>query len=467
MWRAYVICVLIGLLLVSTGGNVLLTRQVMQQTAATARLAARVAALENRTTAAPTAATVQTAPVRPNAAVPAAPLAVPTPRATAQPSDPDALQSILNDVTRLRGLTPLRDVPIKYLDDATLHRFLVDRFNADYLPIEREADQKLLSTIGLIDPKESVSQTLLDVLQEQVLGVYNPDDKFMYLLGDTPSMSAAEKDTFAHEITHALQDQYYELSRLAPKHPANDDRALAVSALTEGDAVLIQRLWAQQKPTSTELAQLGAGGTSSALFSAPLYLREQLLFPYTDGFAFVRQIYQTQGGYPAVDDIFRNPPESTAQILHPDKYRSHTAPVDVSLDVLPAMGDGWRTINSNVLGELDCRGILEQLTDRAHAVPGASGWSGDRWQLVEKDSHTALVSKSVWDNDAAAKRFFETLGLGMQQRYFGAQQDEWTATREALTAPAAAVEIHRDSTTVTWIIAADRATAQALYTASQ
>lgn len=463
MWRTYAICVLIGLLLVSTGGNVLLVRQVNQQTAATDRLAARVAALENRAAATPT---TTTAPSRPNAALPAAPLAVPTPLATAQPSDPDVLQSIVNEVASMRGLAPLREVPIKYLDDAALHRFLVDRFNADYLPLERETDQKLLSTIGLIDPRESVSQTLLDVLQEQVLGVYNPDDKFMYLVGDSPSLSAAEKDTFAHEFTHALQDQYYELSRLTPKHPANDDRALAISALTEGDAVLIQRLWAQQRLTSTEITQLSRGGSSSALFSAPLYMREQLLFPYTDGFAFVRQMYQTQGGYAAIDDAFRNPPQSTAQILHPEKYRAHTAPIDVSLDVLPGIGDGWRTINSNVLGELDFRGILEQLTDRAHAVPGASGWSGDRWQLLEKDGKTALVSKSVWDSDAAAKKFFETLGLGMQQRYFGAHQEEWTATREALTTPTAAVEIRRNDTTVTWIVAADKATAQALFSAS-
>src|SRR5205823_1133055 len=129
----------------------------------------------------------------------------------------------------------------------------------------------------------------------------------------------AEKDTFAHEFTHALQDQYFDLGKLSPKHPDNDDRSLAIQALIEGDAVLMQRLWAQQKLSQDEINQLGQGGADSKLFSAPLFLREQLLFPYGDGFNFVRQTYQQRGGYVGVDDVFLHPPDSTEQILHPEK----------------------------------------------------------------------------------------------------------------------------------------------------
>src|SRR5439155_1910336 len=110
----------------------------------------------------------------------------------------------------------------------------------------------------------------------------------------------------------------------------------------------------------------------------------QLLFPYAEGFTFIRQIYQA-GGSAGVDDVFRDPPQSTAQILHIDKYRAHVAPVDVILPDLSqgqgSLGNGWRKISSNVFGELDLRLILTQLTDSTRGVRGASGWAGDRWEL--------------------------------------------------------------------------------------
>jgi hypothetical protein len=284
----------------------------------------------------------------------------------------------------------------------------------------------------------------------------------MYLVGDRAQLGPAEKATFAHEFTHALQDQYFDLRALAPKHSANDDRNLALSALTEGDALMLQRLWSQEKLTADEMQQIGQGGQDSKLYAAPLFIREQLLFPYAEGFTFVRQMYQTRGGYPGVDDVYRNPPDSTEQILHPDKYRTREKPIDVGLIDLSSgpLGPGWRVINSNILGELDLRLILQQLTDdRGRAVRAASGWGGDRFQLIEKDGRQALVIKSVWDTESDARDFYETFALGMQNRFRGAQQVEASATRQALTAATGATEVRRDGATVLAVISFDRATA--------
>jgi len=225
----------------------------------------------------------------------------------------------------------------------------------------------------------------------------------------------------------------------------------------------MQRLWAQKALTADEINQLGQGSPTSKLLSAPLFMREQLLFPYTDGFNFIRQIYQANGSA-GIDDIFRNPPDSTAQILHMDKYRNHVAPVEVSLPDLEAggLGPGWRTIKSNVLGELDLRLILTQLTDSTRGVRGASGWAGDRWQLLEKDGRQALVIKSVWDSDNEARTFLETFGLAMRNRFAGAKQDEASPTRQALTASTAATEVRRNAATVVVVIAFDRATAETI-----
>jgi hypothetical protein len=447
MWRTYVICVLIGLLLVSTGGNVLLTRQLLAAQTDADRLRQRLA---NAPTPAPTTA-------------PAAP-AVPQPTIAASLPDRLPLQQIEDQVAVLRGLQPKAQVPVRFLDQAALQQYFVDRFNQDYLPRERESDQKLLATLGLIKPNESVVQMLLDVLQEQVIGVYNQDDKVMYMVTDRAQLGPDEKATFAHEYTHALQDQYFDLTKLAPKHPTNDDKSLAIQALTEGDATLMQRLWAQEKMTQDEINQLGQGGADSKLFSAPLFLREQLLFPYSDGFNFIRQIYQTSG-YAGVDEVFRNPPDSTEQILHPDKYRTHEKPIEVTLPDLSAQGNlgpRWRTINSNVFGELDLRLILTQLTTSVRGVRGASGWGGDRWALLENDGQQALVIKSVWDTESDARNFFDTFSLALKNRFTGATEVEASAVRQALTSAGAATEVRRNLATVVVVISFDRPTAEAI-----
>jgi hypothetical protein len=461
MWRNYVLSVLIGLLLVSSGSSLMLLRQVQITQSDADRLHQRAVAAESTRTSLQQQVDQQktaTASPRPTS------VPVPAPTIAASATDTTALlRQIETDVVALRGLQPRADVPIRALDQSALQRFYLDRFNQDYLPTERESDQKLLATLGVINPSQSVVQILSDVLQEQVLGLYSQDDKVMYVLAADGQFGPDERVTFVQEFDHALQDQYFDLTTLAPKHPDNDDRSLAIQALTEGDATLVQRLWAQQKLTSDELNQLGKGGASAKLFSAPLFLREQLLFPYSDGFNFIRQIYQTSG-YSGIDDVFRNPPQSTAQILHMDKYRNHVAPVDVSLPDLSdgTLGDGWRKISSNVLGELDLRLLLTQSIDSTTGVRGASGWAGDRWELLEKDGHQALVLKSAWDSDAAGRTFFETFSQAMKNRFFGAQVEEASTTRQALTAANAATDVRRSGTTVVAVISFDRGSAASI-----
>src|SRR5262249_55389692 len=122
----------------------------------------------------------------------------------------------------------------------------------------------------------------------------------------------------------------------------------------------------------------------------------------------------------------------------------------------------WRQINSNVLGELDLRLILTQLTDSTQGVRGADGWAGDRWELLEKDGRQALAIKSVWDSDAEAKTFFQTFGQAMQNRYFGAHVEAATDNRQALTATNAATDVRLAGNTVIAVISFDRPTADAI-----
>lgn len=195
-----------------------------------------------------------------------------------------------------RQLPPKRDVPTRFLDPAQLTAVLVQQYNTGYLPIERETDQKMLETLGIVQPGQSVYQTLLDILEEQAVGVYDQDTDTLYL---TQKPGGIQKSTYAHEYTHALHDQYFNLDTLQPKQSDNDDRDLAVLAVLEGDASLAQQAWNVRFLTPQEGAEI-ASHTSNVLASAPLYVREQITFPYAQGSVFVQQLLQA-GGYDAVN----------------------------------------------------------------------------------------------------------------------------------------------------------------------
>jgi hypothetical protein len=384
--------------------------------------------------------------------------------------DPALLDRISDQVGEISGRSRLSQVELTFLDQAALRAYLRDTFERDYLPIERESDQKLLLMLGLITPKDDLVQISLDLLSDQVLGVYDPDRKTMFLVtDDTAAFGPAAQVTYAHEFEHALQDQYYGLRRLSSKHPDNYDRAIAVHALEEGDAVLLEGVWASSHLTPRELAESRrVGGSSGILDRVPAAVRSELLFPYLDGYRFVADAYHGGGdSYAAVDELFKNPPVSTAQVMHPDKYRAGVPPVQVRLpDMVAALGPGWRLINTNVLGEFELRNVLQQYGDRAEASSVAGHWSGDTWTLVEKDGQAALAWKTVWDSPEAAAAFFDTYGRGLRARFPAAHLDVSDAQRQALSADGVATELRLADSSVLAVIAADRPTAVAIVTAS-
>ena len=256
--------------------------------------------------------------------------------ASAQSSTPDPAtpRAIESQVAGIRGLKPLAEPELQLLDRTSLNTYLTDEFNRNYLPSERESDQKELVALGLIQPTDNLVQLELNLLSDQVIGIYDPDARSLFVVNDQADFGPAARITYAHEFNHALQDEYYGLNKIAPKHPDSNDRSLAVHGLIEGDAIMLQTLWASRNLTEDDMAQLAtdSAGADTGLADAPMILRAELLFPYTEGYSFVRQMYRQAGNsYAAIDAIFANPPESTAQLLHPDKYRKHVSPAAATI----------------------------------------------------------------------------------------------------------------------------------------
>ena len=221
----------------------------------------------------------------------------------------------------------------------------------------------------------------------------------------------------AHELTHALADQHYDLDAMQEAIKKDDDRSLALDALIEGEATLamfgvgmddwkgedIVRLPAERMEFTFNLLApfmpvMGAGKT---LRDAPPIISESMIFPYFKGMVFCAKL-ANQGGWAAIDDVYRNPPLSTEQILHPEKYRAKPDfPMTIDLGTLKP-GEGWKEVGRNVLGEMQMAIMLRKHGGKA----AAAGWDGDRYAVFEGPKNKlGLVWLSTWDSEDDAREF--------------------------------------------------------------
>jgi hypothetical protein len=459
MLRGFLLLVVTPLLVISVAGNLLLLRQGQSTSEEAAHLRQRAIQAEQALNSQTTALQSQAGSSPPGVPAPSPTMSAPS----APLAGPGLVQDVLTEVQTLRGLRSNASVPVKFLEESALKAILMRRFEQDYLPTEREVDQKLLVMLGLLRPDQDLVGIDRDLLTDQVLGLYSTDDKTLYVLGDASQIGPAEEATIAGAYIHALQDQAYDLSRITPMHTDNNDRAAAIQALIEGDAVLTQSLWSQTYLSAVQQHELAPDQDSLAkLQQAPPVVRTNALFPYVDGMGFVVQLYK-QKGFAGVDAAFNNLPVSTAQILHPEMYLAGVQPIEVAApDLADQLGAPWRRLDTNVLGELGIRNVLAQYGDRQAAQAAASGWRGDRWQLLERDGQLALVLRTIWASDAQASRFFLMFGQGLKARFPDARPEEQSASRQALTTSGVATDLRRRGSEVDAIISFDRDSANAL-----
>ncbi len=243
----------------------------------------------------------------------------------------------------------LRDLPVK---QPVEHRFPTRQQTIDYLretyarelPPEQIARTKdFYVALGLLSPDIDLSEVYLDLLGSQVAGFYDSDTETMNVIptvGDDPgtTLSFTEQIIYVHEFTHALQDQYFGLNALldTPAVANSPDRSLALTSLVEGDATAIMTVYEQNVTLRNPLAALGMlveGLQAGNLFlpaGVPSILTNELLLPYEEGLNFVVAVYKS-GGWDAVNAAYANPPTTSEQILHPDKYIAGEGAQDVAL----------------------------------------------------------------------------------------------------------------------------------------
>ena len=354
----------------------------------------------------------------PQPALPA-PTAAPFQVATA--SNPEFLKAA-DEV--LKQMSQLLDLPIKeplkksLRSKQEIRDYLIREEKADRTEQERYADSQTLQAFGLIPKDFPLDSFMLDVLTDQVAGLYDPKSKEFYIADWIPVDE--QREVMSHELTHALEDQSFHIDPWIKAARPNDDAELAREAVSEGSALAAmvdytmrdQSVGVRDLPDVSLIIRSGAVAEMDKdpkLSKAPGYIRDQLLFPYLAGTGFSQQFLKAHSGWKDLHLIFQNPPVSTQQIIHPELYLSGVKPEAVALpDWKNLAPDDWKLLEENVLGEFGLGEVLKQFLGQQRADMISSAWKGDRYALFEsaKSKNSSLVFRISLDNPEDAARFF-------------------------------------------------------------
>jgi hypothetical protein len=345
-------------------------------------------------------------------------------------------------VEQVRGLSFKRAVSPEPLSHAQLARQVKSSYESQYPKEQAAAEGRALSTLGAIPAGTDLFKAVLDYGTSQILGFYNTQTKKLVFQSDK-AFSPLARFTLSHELTHALQDQNFGLGRLDRLSRAcRDDRAEAFLSLIEGDAVVSQIQWARTNLSSDEIRKIQeeAARFPPPPASVPQFVREEFAFPYDAGQMFV-QTLMTQGGLDALDKALRNPPVSTEQVLHPDRYPKDR-PQDVQVpDISAKLGKGWKAIDFSDVGEGFLGDMLQLELPTTESQQAAAGWDGGQYRAFGEGSHTAVLLMTVWDTVRDAREFAATM-------------EHWVAKRPA--------KVLRAGSSVSVLFGSDKATLRVL-----
>jgi len=380
------------------------------------------------------------------------------------------MDTIQGQVPLLRGLDPTQPVERALMTQEQLRERMQQDLQDELPPHEARDYALTLAAFDFIDPGMDVYDLLLQLYTEQIAGFYDPETEQIYIITDLDAMGQMERLSYAHEYTHALQDQHFDLESMGLRDDAEDEYdseyLTAIRALIEGDASLMQQQFIQSYYTPDEIVEFVQESLeidTSVLDSAPNVLRESLYFPYIQGLAFVQALH-ADGGWATVDAAYANPPRSTEHILHPDRYLAGDPPQIVSLPPLTdTLGTGWRQADADTLGEYFTRLYLAQQIPDEQAETAAAGWGGDRYAVHHRQTDGALLLaiRTAWDTPTDAEEFVDAYAAYAEGR-FGHPADTTGSARQCWTGTADHLCLTWTSTGVTIVLGPDRATVESV-----
>jgi hypothetical protein len=328
----------------------------------------------------------------------------------------------MSEITGLKLLTPLKK---SLRSREQIRAYVINEMKEDKDEAERYAGQRSAEAFGLLPKGFDLDNFMIDLLTEQIAGLYDPKSHEFYVADWIPA--ADQKMVMAHELTHALQDQHFKIDNWVKAARPNDDAELARESVLEGSAMaamvdyLLQGTGRslQDLPDIDPSMLVGDMDSTPMLKKAPPFLRDALIFPYLDGLNFSAAIVRPKG-WDALSGVFAKPPVSTQQIMHPETYFSFRVPPKADLPSLDKdLGADWVRLEDNLMGEFGWKEVLKQFLNEERAIPLAAAWSSDRYILFEqkKTKKLVLIARVDLADDRATARFFSAYSEVLAKKY--------------------------------------------------
>jgi hypothetical protein len=312
---------------------------------------------------------------------------------------PAAIAEVEQQVEAVRGSTYEHPVAVNPITQAQMDAKISKAFDATYPVDLYDRRTRAWRTLGVIGPHADLREALLAFQTGQIAGFYNPENGELVYIGDA-SLDLSERFVLSHELTHAIDDQRFDLKRLDPlAKRCQDEHFQAGLGAVEGSA----QYFAYQVITRFPGGDIG-GGEQPSLEGIPPFLVAMQLWPYTAGQSFMTAMAQ-RGGTAGIDQALENLPVSTEQVIHPERYPSDVpTPLDVP-DRSQELGTGWHDLDVMQVGEQFLHAMLGLRLDDTAASEAAAGWDGGLYRAWSDGTHTAVVLATAWDSVEDAQAF--------------------------------------------------------------
>ncbi|MGD1073503.1 MAG: ImmA/IrrE family metallo-endopeptidase [Bryobacteraceae bacterium] len=326
------------------------------------------------------------------------------------------INSVLGDLSAITGFKIYKQLPFQMITRDQVNQFLKEQIKQTVKPAEIRAEEVTLKKFGFVPQDFDLKKTTIDLLTEQAAAFYDFHRKKLFI-SDWAAENMREA-ALVHELGHALADQNFPIQKFLAKNSDDSEESLARETVVEGQASWLMIEYALRRegksladPVTAEAYLKDDAGDQAAgegeypVFSnAPLYLKRTLMFPYEEGQKFQQAVFM-KDGRDAFSQVFRKPPVTTSQVIHPERYFSG---VTYKLPSLPKPLPHTKTVVEGTMGELDHRILLTQFIDGEAAGTLGPKLKGSAYRIDElkSDRRLMLVYASDWDSVDAAGQYF-------------------------------------------------------------
>ena len=360
-----------------------------------------------------------------------------------------SVDEILSFASRDTGLPIRKKVKRTIISRQQVEKYVGEKFKNDADRIRFERSELVQKKFGLLPRDFDLHSFLVKLLIEQVAGFYDEKTKTMNLLDwNEPEM---QRPVMAHELTHALQDQSYDLEKMSKEDEEvekkglkdldalirNDEESTCRSAVLEGQAMIVlldyvlapQGGSVEKAPQVVDMmgASMEKGHDSPVFDSAPLLLQEELAFPYRQGMKFIKDLLVARGKELAYKGVLDRMPQTTREIMEPKEYLAGHRVPPLLLPNLDFLKKDYEPFDAGAVGELDVNILLRIYADDDVANRLTPEWRGGAYYAAGRKgakppdrnstAHIGMFYASKWATEEAAQEFAKVYADALPKRY--------------------------------------------------